>query len=281
MMNYAFVEGREATREELIWNGLYNHLADAEKHFPDNQIVGLFLQGSQNYNLDTEGSDIDTKLIVTPSLRDLAMNEKPVSRTFVRDNEEHLDEKDVRLYIDTFRKGNMNFLEILFTDFFVVNPLYQDEWNILVSHREEIARMNPYRVMQAMYGMCGEKNHALTHRYPAKQHLIDQYGYDGKQLSHQERVRHAMIQYAHGESYWSCIHEPFEPYYLKMMKRHVLPLEEAKAMSEWSLAEAKKIRDEFCAVVPNQENEETLKLLKDVQYRIMEKSIREEMFRAE
>jgi hypothetical protein len=90
-----------------------------------------------------------------------------------------------------------------------------------------------------------------------------------------------MIQYAHGESYWSCIHEPFEPYYLKMMKRHVLPLKEAKAMSEWSLAEAKKIRDEFCAVVPNQENEETLKLLKDVQYRIMEKSIREEMYRAE
>ena len=60
-----------------------------------------------------------------------------------------------------------------------------------------------------------------------------------------------------------------------------ISLEEAKAMSDWSLAEAKKIRDDFCATVSNCENEETLKLLKDVQYRIMEKSIREEMYRTE
>ena len=266
------------SREALIWEGLYKHYEDAQKHFPENQIVGLFLQGSQNYNLDTEESDIDTKLIVTPSLRDLAMNEKPVSRTFVRDdNEEHLDEKDVRLYIDTFRKGNMNFLEILFTDFFIVNPLYVDDWNILVAHREEIARMNPYRVMQAMFGMCGEKNHALTHRYPAKQHLIDMYGYDGKQLSHQERVRHAMMKYAAGESYWNCIHEPFEPYYLKMLKRHGLKCEEAVALSNWSLEQTKALRDEFCQAHPNSEDETTLTLLRDVQKEIMKISVKKEL----
>lgn len=32
--------------------------------------VGLFLQGSQNYDLDYEGSDIDTKVIVLPSFTD-------------------------------------------------------------------------------------------------------------------------------------------------------------------------------------------------------------------
>lgn len=266
------------TREEKIWAGLNAHWEDALKHFPENQIVGLFLQGSQNYGLDTEDSDIDTKLIVTPSLRSLAMNDKPVSRTFVRDNEEHMDEKDVRLYIETFRKGNMNFLEILFTDYYIINPLYVDDWNILVSNREAIARMNPYRVMQAMFGMCGEKNHALQHRYPAKQHIIDEFGYDGKQLAHQERVRHAMMKYAAGDSYWSCIHEPFEPYYQKMLKRHGLRVEEAVAMSDWSLEEARKIRNNFCDVVPNQENEVTLNLLKDVQYKIIEKSIREEVY---
>ena len=266
------------TREEKIWAGLYAHWDDALKHFPENQIVGLFLQGSQNYGLDTEDSDIDTKLIVTPSLKSLAMNDKPVSRTFVRDNEEHMDEKDVRLYIETFRKGNMNFLEILFTDYFIVNPRYVDDWNILVSNREAIARMNPYRVMQAMFGMCGEKNHALQHRYPVKQHIIDEFGYDGKQLAHQERVRHAMIKYAAGDSYWSCIHEPFEPYYQKMLKRHGLRVEEAVAMSDWSLEEARKIRNNFCDMVPNQENEVILNLLKDVQYNIIEKSIREEVY---
>lgn len=267
----------ELTREEKIWRGLQDHFEDALTMFPENRIVGIFLQGSQNYNLDTGESDIDTKLIITPSFKELALNQQPISKTHVRPNEEHIDLKDIRLYIETFRKGNMNFLEILFTDYFIINPLYKDSWDILVAHREEIARMNPYRVMQSMFGMCGEKNHALTHRYPAKQHLIDKYGYDGKQLSHQERVRHAMIKYANGDSYWSCIHEPFEPYYLKMMKRHVLPLEEAKAMSAWSLEEAKVLRTQFCDAHSNEENEETLALLKKIQCDIMETSVKEEL----
>ena len=129
-------------REDKIWAGIDAHLTDALEHFPENRIVALALQGSQNYGLDTPDSDIDTKLIVTPSFKELAMNEKPVSRTFVRNNEEH-----IRLYIETFRKGNMNFLEILFTDFYYINPLYKDAWDVLVSNREAIARMNPYRVM--------------------------------------------------------------------------------------------------------------------------------------
>lgn len=264
-------------REQKIWAGLTAHYTEALTMFPEERIVGIFLQGSQNYGLDTEGSDIDTKLIITPSFKELAMNEKPVSTTHVRENEEHIDLKDIRLYIETFRKGNMNFLEILFTDYFIINPMYKDDWDILVAHREEIAHLNPYRVMQAMCGMCAEKNHALQHRYPAKQHIIDEFGYDGKQLSHQERVRHAMIKYANGETYWNCIHEPFEPYYLKMMKRHGLRVEEAVAMSEWSLKEAKAIKDDFCSKVPNEENQETLKILRQAQEEIIRISIMEEL----
>lgn len=263
--------------DEWVWEKMKEHWEDSLTHFPENRIVGLFCQGSTNYGLDTTDSDIDTKLIVTPSFKELAMNEKPVSRTFIRDNEEHIDEKDVRLYIETFRKGNMNFLEILFTDFYYVNPLYRDAWDILISNREAIAHMNPYRVMQAMCGMSGEKNHALQHRYPAKQHIIDEFGYDGKQLAHQERIRHAMMKYANGDSYWSCIHEPFEPYYQKMLKRHGLRVEEAVAMSEWSLKEAKAIKDDFCSKVPNEENQETLKILRQAQEEIIRISIMEEL----
>lgn len=259
-------------REAKIWQGLNEHYNDALAHFPVDKIVCLALQGSQNYGLDTEDSDIDSKLIVTPSFRELAMNEQPVSRTFVRENNEHIDEKDVRLYIETFRKGNMNFLEILFTDYVIVNPSYEEPWNELVDMREEIAHMNPYRVMNAMLGMSAEKNHALQHRYPAKQHIIDEFGYDGKQLSHQERIRHAMMKYAQGDSYWNCIHQPFEPYYLKMLKRHGLKVEEAVAMSDWSLAEARRIRDEFNA--PNEENKETLRKMRDIQFKFMEISMR-------
>ena len=37
-------------------------------------VVGIFLYGSQNYNLDYEGSDIDLKAIVIPNINDIVFN---------------------------------------------------------------------------------------------------------------------------------------------------------------------------------------------------------------
>lgn len=77
--------------------------------------VGLFLQGSQNYNLDYEGSDIDTKAIMLPSFSDFVLNAKPLSTTHIMENNEHVDFKDIRLMFDCIKKQNVNFVEILFT----------------------------------------------------------------------------------------------------------------------------------------------------------------------
>ena len=86
------------------------HVAEAKTLFSDPEIVGVFLQGSQNYSLDIYGSDVDTKCVVVPSFYDIAMNKKPISTTYIRKNEEHIDLKDVRLMIQTFRKQNLNFI---------------------------------------------------------------------------------------------------------------------------------------------------------------------------
>lgn len=37
-------------------------------------VLGVFLQGSQNYQLDYPGSDIDTKAIIIPSFIDFVLN---------------------------------------------------------------------------------------------------------------------------------------------------------------------------------------------------------------
>lgn len=66
--------------------------------------VGLFLQGSQNYNLDYEGSDIDTKAIMLPSFSDFVLNAKPLSTTHIMENNEHVDFKDIRLMFDCIKK---------------------------------------------------------------------------------------------------------------------------------------------------------------------------------
>ena len=192
---------------------LQDHYNEACYYFPEEQIVGIFLQGSQNYGLSIETSDVDTKLIVVPTFKDIAMNRKPMSTTHVRQNTEHIDFKDIRLYMDTFKKQNLNFLEILFTNYKIVVPQYAEEWNRLIAAREKIARMNPCRAVKSMKGIAMEKFHALKHEYPSKVDVLAQYGYDPKQLHHLVRVEDYLDRYIRGESYEDCL-RPTDPEYL-------------------------------------------------------------------
>ena len=267
------------TREEKIMKRLREHYEEALEHFPANRIVGIFLQGSQNYGLDYEGSDVDTKLIVIPSFEDIAMNRKPVSTTHVRENDEHIDFKDIRLYMETFRKQNLNFLEILFTPFKIVNPMYEAEWNRLLDSREDIAHMNVHRAVKSMKGVALEKFHAMEHRYPSKADIVDKYGYDGKQVSHLIRVDDYLERYINGESYESCL-RPTDSKRDRIM--------DYKLLDRFSLAEAQvealKVRDHvvaiadaFCEGKEDEEVPEMRALLESVQFNIMKISVSEEL----
>lgn len=269
----------EELRKAQIMKRLQEHYDEALEYFPENRIVGIFLQGSQNYGLDYEGSDIDTKLIVVPSLEDIVLNKKPVSTTHVRANDEHIDFKDVRLYMDTFRKQNLNFLEILFTPFKIINPMYAHEWNRLVEAREEIARMNEVRAVKSMKGVALEKFHAMEHRYPSKIDIIDEYGYDGKQVSHLIRVDDYLERYIKGERYESCL-RPTHSKKDEIMKFKLLKyfsLAEAQVRALEVKAHVEKIADEFCEGKEEYEKPEMRELLESVQTNIMKAAIRKEL----
>ena len=105
--------------DEWVMEQIHRHYKEAKERYSEERILGIFCQGSTNYGLDTPESDIDTKCIVVPSFEEIALNKKPVSITHVLDNNEHLDAKDIRLYIECFYKQNINFLEILFTPYFI------------------------------------------------------------------------------------------------------------------------------------------------------------------
>ena len=115
-------EIEERSHDEKIMRRLSEHLDAVKEKHPE--WVGIFLQGSQNYKLDYEGSDVDSKLIVLPSFEDFVLNRKPYSYTHIMENDEHVDVKDIRLMFDCFRKQNINFVEILFTKYRILNPKY-------------------------------------------------------------------------------------------------------------------------------------------------------------
>ena len=263
---------------KTVMERVTDHYTDALKRFNENNIVICALQGSQNYGLELPTSDVDTKLIVTPSFRDIALDRKPVSTTFVRDNEEHTDDKDIRSYVSCFRKQNLNFLEILFTDYYIVNPLYETQWNRLIAAREQIAHMNPSRAVKSMKGIALEKYHAMEHRYPAKVHLIETYGYDGKQVSHLLRVEDYMRRYINGESYLACLRpsESLVPHIMEY-KRQEIPLEVARIEATETIERVNKLADSFCEQVEDKEDSEMRELLEDVSYEIMKISVKKEI----
>ena len=270
--------------DEWIMNGIRRHYEEALTLFPEDRIVGIFAQGSMNYGLDYEGSDIDTKCFLVPTLEDIIFNKKPISTTHIRANEEHIDFKDIRLFLTTVRKQNLNFMEILFTKYKIVNPTYEPMWNRLIENNEQIARYNPVGAVKTMKGIALEKYHAMEHRYPSKVDIIDKWGYDGKQLSHLIRVDEYLARYIAGEPYADCLitKKPELLIATKNMTNPKFTLEEARTIASLHLGAVTHIADEFVAAHKDDPVDwHADVLLDDVQRDIMKLGIELEMQKGE
>lgn len=263
--------------DEWIMDKVREHYNEALEYFPEDRIVGIYYQGSGNYGLDTQNSDVDTKLIVTPTLDDIIFNKKPVSTTHVRNNDEHIDFKDLRLMLGTFRKQNLNFMEILFTKYKVINPLYAQYWNRLIDANEQIARYNPVGAVKTMKGIAMEKYHALEHRYPSKIEIIDQYGFDGKQLHHLLRVEEYLRRYINEESYSDCLISQQSEYLKAVKNQGYYSLEGARVVAQESLDRVCEMADKFRQDRPEIIDNQVDQLLDSVQKDIMKYAIQTEM----
>ena len=92
---------------------------------PETEWLVIALYGSQNYGTQVATSDIDSKMIVFPSFEDVIFAKPLISHIVdMPDNGEQIDVKDIRLMCNNFLKQNINYLEILFTKYYIVNPKY-------------------------------------------------------------------------------------------------------------------------------------------------------------
>ena len=212
----------------------------------DYDVIYLGLQGSQNYELDVYDdeykSDIDTKAIILPSFEDFVYNRTPISKTIVLPNNEHIDVKDIRVMFETFKKQNINFIEILFTKYGIINKEYADLIGLLLANKEEIAHLNYNQALRCIAGMSMEKLKALQHPYPTIIDKIEKYGYDPKQLHHILRMNDFIKKYKSGISYERCL-IPENKEYLIKIKKGILNEEEAVKLAKKVDEETKNIKD--------------------------------------
>lgn len=262
--------------------------AKLQEHYDEatslgHEIFCLVLQGSQNYELDIYSehykSDIDTKCIVLPSFDDFCRGRSPVSTTHERQNKEHIDMKDIRVMFDTFKKQNVNFVEILFSDYYIVPEKYAAFWKLLRKLGESLTHCHPSQTLKTMAGMSYEKHKALCHPYPTIKDKIDKYGYDGKQLHHILRINEFMKNYLSGMSFKKCLTARSSEMLnlLVNAKLNQFSLDEAKAMAEKYDEENRILKDTYINEHGEACDDEPYQALTEIKTAILKQWFREEL----
>lgn len=140
----------------MVIERLNEHYNLAKKDHNEDNIVGIFLVGSQNYGTDIQTSDVDSKLVITPSLSEIYSDTRGENKTIkIPESADQMSIKDIRCILAEFKKQNINILETLYTDYFIINPLYEESWNKLVDSRDQIVRYNPVQAVKTTKGMAG------------------------------------------------------------------------------------------------------------------------------
>lgn len=263
--------------KEKVMRRLMEHKAAVEAL--GYKVVYIALCGSQNYGLDTPESDVDTKAIVLPSFEHFVKNSPPVSFTHIMENDEHCDVKQVSEMFNCFKKQNINYLEILFTEYKWGNPEYEELLKPLFDAKEKVAHLDLSRAVNCMAGMAMEKRKALEHPYPTIKWKIEKWGYDGKQLHHILRMALFLWNYLCGLPFEKCL-KNVRPLQYSMMKakQNKFSLEDARRLADEYMDWIHKLKEEYREVVVNTPvDTATLELMDSVLVEVMKLGFKQEL----
>lgn len=230
---------KKAAREQYITEHLKLHYDECVAHYGKDKVWATMLYGSQNYGLDTPDSDIDTKTLLIPSPRDVILGTKMVSTDLQISDGGLSNVKDYRAMFQNYLKGNINFVETLFTKYARVNlPLGM--WFIeLRRERDLIANCQPRKLVHMAAGMANQKYVAFEKPFESKKEVLAKYGYDPKQLHHLCRLKLFIDNYCTNMDFETALsfHTVQQHVYLYELKTNPLSYERAVALKEKTMVE--------------------------------------------
>ena len=256
------------------------HLKSCVEHLKElygNRVIFVGMYGAQNYSLQSESSDYDFKAIVAPCLDDIVFNKKPVSTT-IEIEDGLCDVKDIRLMMECWKKQNVNFVELLFTDCKWISPDYEEILQPLFTNREEIVHYDEKHAINCIYHMMMEKYHALFKPYPAQKEVVEKYGYAAKQLSHIFRLEDLVSKYILHYPYKVCLtpNETIRKDLIDIKTYKVLytDMEEVAIDAKVAMENVDEMLGDF---TPAEVNEEVGKMMDKVSADVIRKTLRREL----
>ena len=149
-------------RDCLIQEKLWNIFNEVYLNYGDSkEVVFIALYGSQDYNMDTEDSDIDCQCFFFPTAEEIIFNKKFQSTTVPTKYGECVL-KDVRSFFEELRKSSPNTLELLGTKYCIVNRDYHKIFSNMVNRIDTIARLNEYKLLKGYEGLYHKYTKDIT-----------------------------------------------------------------------------------------------------------------------
>lgn len=204
-----------------IYRRLYQHLQKVQSAgFKEEYILGIFLYGSQNYGTALDNSDVDSKCVVIPTMAELISGEKIPTRCLqIEDSGEFCTIMDVREYVRQLKKNNINFIETLFTEYFIVNKRYKKIWEEFLQYKDPVAKYNAKAQLSAAKAQCLE---ALKEVRRGRGNVTLKASYC-KASYNAERLFHFLREYKDflegNASYLDCIHPNNKINYLLELRK--------------------------------------------------------------
>lgn len=170
------------------------HYNRAIEHYGESAVLGVFLYGSWNYGTNLPDSDVDTKCIFVPDLFHLAI--KPYEVKHLAVDDEVCECMTIMHMVKNWKKQNINFVEILFTPYCIINPKYKAIWEeeMQPELREQIGR---YDLTAATLSMAHQ---AIS--------TLEKKPNDPKTFMHSVRIANTIHRLATADlPYWECLQQ--------------------------------------------------------------------------
>lgn len=222
----------ELEKYNRVRKRLKEHLDEALQNPKIHDWFMIAVNGSYNYNMDTPQSDIDSKLLVIPSLEQLVNGKSLNYLHCMSDNGEHVEVKDIRHYFATMLKQNINFVETLYAQVWIINPIYMRLFHYLFEMRDVISGCNPIATIHCIQGTAHQKYKQMLQSSPARAAEIENYGFDRKSLHHLVRCVFFGEYYMEGTSYQECLQNNDVP----NIRRMIMNLKTTTVLNkEWAI----------------------------------------------
>ena len=197
--------------KEQVVNRLREHLKEYQQNFSQDWI-GIFLFGSQNYGLEDEHSDVDSRILVN-----YRSNLFYKTADFTRSNGEHVELIDSKDFFLNLRRMDIQALEGLFTEYQIINPKYAELWEQIKLHEEEFAHLDEHMWVAQMKGQLAlNKERFLLQE--TMDPLVETIGYAPKGAYHMVRQVEGIKKYCDGRAYSEVLQTEQREFLLKIKR---------------------------------------------------------------